>query len=622
MAKEHSGARLQSSPSRKFDALYRSCFAALFLGVARLLAAAFSNISDCDEVFNYWEATHYLSFGWGMQTWEYSPLYAIRSWTYVLIHSLVGRTLQYFVEIIPAVATTMIKRPRHLVFYLTRAFLATLSTASEYALYSALRTHVNPDVASYYIIIATFSTGMYIASAAYLPSSFAMYFFTFALARSFGRSTRSRPYYVALLVGLAALVGWPFSAAAGIPLVVGDLVLPGRRVRMFKRWTGAIFICALVILVPMIIIDYYFYQRWTIVPLNIVLYNVFGEQGKGPEIFGTEPWWYYLLNLSLNFNAALILAMISGPCVIIHSFTVGRTLDQDRRSDTLNLIMRMLPMYLWMLILTLQPHKEERFMFVIYPLICMNAAIALHHILVMVEAAFTIGFGLRKAQSQRLRKAVVYTFFGLFLSTSLSRTVALTAYYGAPMQVYQALSDHLSTTEHPEVLVATNLCVGKEWYRFPSHYFLPTGVRLRFLQSGFTGLLPKYYNEVLMSNSSRSTTLATGGWEAYETALMKAPRATDRVPSGMNDVNRGEMDRYVDEDACDYIIDYIPPAVEHLPYDPHAREPNYASSPGWEAQYCDPFLDASSTPRISRMLFNPLDSKRRYGLYCFLRRRQ
>lgn len=38
----------------------------------------------------------------------------------------------------------------------------------------------------------------------------------------------------------------------------------------------------------------------------------------------------------------------------------------------------MLPMYLWLAIFTLQPHKEERFLFVVYPLICLNAAIMLH----------------------------------------------------------------------------------------------------------------------------------------------------------------------------------------------------------------------------------------------------
>jgi Alg9-like mannosyltransferase family len=76
------------------------------LVVPRLLAAQYSIIGDCDEgtiycvqstenalVYNYWEPTHYLVHGTGFQTWEYSPVYAIRSWAYIAIHALVIKTL-------------------------------------------------------------------------------------------------------------------------------------------------------------------------------------------------------------------------------------------------------------------------------------------------------------------------------------------------------------------------------------------------------------------------------------------------------------------------------------------------------------------------------------------------
>src|SRR5436190_4496041 len=58
--------------------------------LANILAAAFAPIQDCDETFNYWEPTHYLQYGYGLQTWEYSPEYAIRSWLYIAIHALIG----------------------------------------------------------------------------------------------------------------------------------------------------------------------------------------------------------------------------------------------------------------------------------------------------------------------------------------------------------------------------------------------------------------------------------------------------------------------------------------------------------------------------------------------------
>jgi len=46
----------------------------------------YSNIQDCDEVFNFWEPLHYLDRGHGFQTWETSPAFAIRSWAYILLH--------------------------------------------------------------------------------------------------------------------------------------------------------------------------------------------------------------------------------------------------------------------------------------------------------------------------------------------------------------------------------------------------------------------------------------------------------------------------------------------------------------------------------------------------------
>ena len=64
------------------------------------------------------------------------------------------------------------------------------------------------------------------------------------------------------------------------------------------------------------------------------------------------------------------------------------------------------------------------------------------------------------------------------------------------------------------------LCVGKEWYRFPSHFFLPSNVRVAFLKSDFAGLLPKYYEG--------------------------PPTVGTRVhPSGMNDLNLEDPSRYV-----------------------------------------------------------------------------
>lgn len=43
----------------------------LLLCTSASWAALYSPVGDCDETFNYWEPTHYLLFGSGLQTWEY-----------------------------------------------------------------------------------------------------------------------------------------------------------------------------------------------------------------------------------------------------------------------------------------------------------------------------------------------------------------------------------------------------------------------------------------------------------------------------------------------------------------------------------------------------------------------
>jgi alpha-1,2-mannosyltransferase len=38
------------------------------------------------------------------------------------------------------------------------------------------------------------------------------------------------------------------------------------------------------------------------------------------------------------------------------------------------------------------------------------------------------------------------------------------------------------------------VCVGAEWHRFPSAFFLPEPYRLAFVRSGFSGLLPRQFD--------------------------------------------------------------------------------------------------------------------------------
>lgn len=91
---------------------------------ARLCSAIWSHVSDCDETFNYWEPIHYLVYGQGLQTWEYSPEFALRSYTYLLLHG------------VPAWIYTNIFNPNPmLVFYFVRCMLGFLCACVEVYFY-------------------------------------------------------------------------------------------------------------------------------------------------------------------------------------------------------------------------------------------------------------------------------------------------------------------------------------------------------------------------------------------------------------------------------------------------------------------------------------------------------
>jgi len=77
------------------------------------------------------------------------------------------------------------------------------------------------------------------------------------------------------------------------------------------------------------------------------------------------------------------LAFLALPALAVTSFIDKKRLGfikptASESSPFTLLAFRLAPFYLWLGILTLQAHKEERFMFPAYPLLCFNAAVTLY----------------------------------------------------------------------------------------------------------------------------------------------------------------------------------------------------------------------------------------------------
>ncbi|XP_055636366.1 alpha-1,2-mannosyltransferase ALG9 isoform X3 [Toxorhynchites rutilus septentrionalis] len=95
--------------------------------IIRLLSAFFLHITDCDETYNYWEPLHYLTQGKGLQTWEYSPEYGLRSYFYLLLHAVPSFLLKTILDVDAIIA-----------FYATRCMLAVICSVMETILFKFL----------------------------------------------------------------------------------------------------------------------------------------------------------------------------------------------------------------------------------------------------------------------------------------------------------------------------------------------------------------------------------------------------------------------------------------------------------------------------------------------------
>ncbi|KAK7489300.1 hypothetical protein BaRGS_00019408 [Batillaria attramentaria] len=516
---------------------------------ARLCAALWNIVTDCDEVFNYWEPAHYLLYGYGFQTWEYSPTYAIRSYAYILLHALPLKVFQ-----------VLVTDNKILMFYLMRCVLGIACAGCEVYLYRTVNQMIGSNIARLMLWFQLLSTGMFISCSAFLPSSFSMYLTMVAMSAWLAGNHK-----VAILaIAASSIVGWPFAAALGVPIAV-DIVFRQKKLMTFVMWCA---IALAVLLLPVVLIDTYYFGKLVIAPLNIVLYNVFSDHG--PDLYGVEPLSYYLFNGFLNFNVVFLMALVSLPVAMIVSWVL-----QLPSKSKPPVWLTMAPMYIWILIFFTRPHKEERFLFPVYPFFSLGGAVFLDSI----QRFWSYILPDRRRSRYTDSSNIISVFTGILFSLlCLSRSVAIYQGYHASMDVYVELQKVASNPRIHSLPADrnVNICVGKEWYRFPSNFFLPSDRwHLQFIKSEFKGLLPKPYEP--------------------------GEHGTRVIPSHMNDLNREEPTRYIDISKCHYLVDLDLPSESRL-------EPRYAHTDDWTVVVSAPFLDSSRSHRLLRAFYIPFVS--------------
>ena len=244
---------------------------------------------------------------------------------------------------------------------------------------------------------------------------------------------------------------------------------------------------------------------------------------------------------------------------------------------------------LWFLVFLPQPHKEERFLFPVFPVICVTAALSLD-IINQFTCKLCDSFGFcRKLRLSMVCLNLTLVFLLAVGLVSMSRGITLYKGYHAPLDVYtkiEGLHDRIVSweTKHQTFLGNLSICVGKEWHRYPSSFFLPHDRwRLNFLKSSFGGQLPADFDEVLQGIVNR----------------------TRAIPRFMNDQNREEMSRYVPVNQCHFVIDtdYKDFSKDDVPY---------SKMQDFSILYSQSFMDSVKTEFPWRSFFIPYVTEKKW----------
>jgi len=469
---------------------------------ATLFSVFLNGITDCDETFNYWEPLFYLIKGGGFQTWEYSPEYGLRSWFYILSHGI----WSFFLP------TSIIPPP--MFFFFLRLILGLVCACCQLWLCESIQVVFGGNVANIWLWLTCLSAGNFISSTAFLPSSTCMYLTCLWM----GFWLRSKYNLAVYVVAFSALFSWPFSVALAIPLAI-DCLIKKKKITVFIYYCIESFVIINLVIVAF---DWWFYGTPKLAWLNILTYNVFSS--KGPDLYGTEPISYYLKNLTINFGPVWILGLFSMPIMVLSEWTISKFVKHYQPVYSLGLWF-LSPLYCWIIVFFFQAHKEERFLFPMYPCLMLATAVAIGSIQKVYAAVLY----------KKLKIPFIAIGYAALISTGIfgfSRLCALVAGYSASADTYRSLYSQIRNG-YNWVGPAT-VCVGKAWHQFPTHFFLHQNMTAEFIQSEFAAQLPAKFDS----------------W----------PKGLTDIPDHFNDLNKEQPERYFANPTnahknCHYLID-------------------------------------------------------------------
>ena len=315
------------------------------LASSRILAALLAPIPDCDEVFNYWEPLHFLVHGRGQQTWEYSPEFALRSYWYILLHA--G----------PAYVLTWVLTDRVTQFRVVRVLLGLFSAKCQHFFWTRAKRMYSPDEKKTAKAVLTLNMGLFLASHTFLPSTFSMNMLLLALGwfLEYSKAGTNRSLFLSLLACAYGIgVAWPFCAVL-IVLFLLPFVHKAASTLLSPKFILMGILAVAAALLPSFAADSYYYGRPVLGVWNLLMYNTSFGRGNlagSSLLYGVEPWYFYLLNLALNFNLVFV-GFLAFPGLLAYRLY---TKTEKHRWTKLGFVSAS---FGWLLLMSLQPHKVK-----------------------------------------------------------------------------------------------------------------------------------------------------------------------------------------------------------------------------------------------------------------------
>ena len=636
---------------------------------------------DADEAYNYWEPMHYMLYGSGMQTWENNVRFKFRSYGYGGLYAVLGFLLGGFHGDDKITVYYRVRIMLALICAAAEAYLYTSvkqrfgGRVALFMLLGSLLSAGMLGVAPSFLPNTFTMVGFMVAWGFWLRGLHAA-----AAATATGALALGFPFAVLALPPLAlhvlgctlppALLDlpcvrplWAWGAPAPrAPSEGGKRAPPAAAA---AAWDWRPFLSVLYAALSTLAIttayaacvDRAYYGQWTSYQVNTLLYNLglnragngLGSNNFADASVAGKLW--YAQSLFLSHGCTALLALGS-PLVFAAAAAAGGLAPSPTFFWRATITAQFL---LYFAIYSLKAHKEERFLYPIYPLVPLVAALALDAALdalahLMAPRATSRSSSSSSSAKQQptqatpLLRALTYSLTALFFTATAALALSRVAMQSLAFSGHTRVWTHLARSTafslkgsapgaaplhafaHPiRALTAARgaapsltVCMGQEWHRFPSSFFLPERTSaggegalalryIRFEPSGRHPCLPQPFN-------------ASAGGGSVPNPLF-------------NSDNEGMEGMFVDPSACDFVVDFE--GVEGQgssnalqPWFSRSSSSSSSSSSagcvgGWERVYSQRYLDRSVNPAWqARSLYVPwvTPSKQTWGSYVLLKK--